>query len=94
MPPNPYQSPERRRSRTGPIAALLVVGALSLYPLSEGLALRIAWTGRLPWEAYSTIYSPLELLSDRLRFVREVRRRYLRFCLTPPRSDLEKLIVR
>lgn len=59
MPPNPYRSPEERRSRSGPIAAMVLFAVLVLYPLSMGPALYLYHKEHISEETYLTAYAPM-----------------------------------
>jgi hypothetical protein len=58
----PKGSPDKRRCRSGPIAALFLFAVLVLYPLSIGPAWGWVSRGWLSGTTVATIYRPLDYL--------------------------------
>lgn len=67
MPTSSHNTPEKR-SRSGPIASLIVVAVLVLYPLSSGPALVAFELGWIPPEVVVG-YKPIEWLASRSNVV-------------------------
>lgn len=59
-----------KRSRSRPIAALVVVVVLVLYPLSIGPAHLMAWKGLIRWRTFEAAYWPLKQVYDQLPPIR------------------------
>jgi hypothetical protein len=77
----------KKRSRSGPIAALVVVGLLVLYPLSYGPASWLAVHGYIANDKAAVFYRPMHWACERSEIFGHVLLWYVDFWIEQPRDS-------